>query len=63
VVTVNGEAVAVIRPLSEEDQEAERRRAIDEWLARVEKTAAEIGKHWPPGVSAAEAVAEQRRKL
>jgi antitoxin (DNA-binding transcriptional repressor) of toxin-antitoxin stability system len=39
------------------------RQALEEWWAEVDELAEEIGKYWPEGVSAAEAVAEQRREL
>jgi prevent-host-death family protein len=39
------------------------REEIEEWLAELDATAAEIGKHWPEGVSAAQAISEDRREL
>ena len=37
--------------------------AFDDWWEQIDHLAEEISKHWPEGVSAAEAVAEQRREL
>ena len=37
--------------------------ALEEWWRGVDQLADEIAQSWPEGVSAAEAVAEQRREL
>jgi antitoxin (DNA-binding transcriptional repressor) of toxin-antitoxin stability system len=37
--------------------------ALEEWWGQVDQLAEEIGRSWPEGVSAADAVAEQRRSL
>ncbi|HEY7030063.1 MAG TPA: hypothetical protein VH482_01985 [Thermomicrobiales bacterium] len=37
--------------------------ALEEWWRQVDQLAEEIAESWPEGVSAAEAVAEQRREL
>ncbi len=63
VVTVNGEPVAVLRPYTPEDAERQRREEVQAWLARADELTRRISKVWPPGVTAAEAVAEQRREL
>ena len=59
-ITYRGKAVAKLVPVeSLEDKRAE---AAAVW-AEMEELAREIGRHWPPGVSAAEVVSEQRREL
>jgi prevent-host-death family protein len=59
-ITYRGKAVAKLVPVeSLEDKRAE---AAAVW-AEMEELAREIGRHWPPDVSAAEAVSEQRREL
>jgi len=59
-VTYRGRAVAQLVPVaSEQEQEAE----WEKIWAEMDETAAEIGKKWPKGVSAVEAVREQRRDL
>ena len=66
-VTYRGRVVALLAPAdrpadylkpSEEPEEDWRK----VW-AEMDKTAAEIAKHWPEGVSAVDAVREQRRNL
>jgi len=63
-VTYYGRPVARLVPVAAEPaagaSAAEERAAI--W-AELDQLAAEIGARWPDGVSAAEAVAEQRREL
>ena len=59
-ITYRGKAVARLVPVeSLEDKRAEAMAV----LAEMKELAQEIGKEWPPGVSAAEAVKEQRREL
>lgn len=59
-VTRRGRAVARIVPV--EDAESKRAEALAV-LAEMDELAREIGAHWPKGVSAVEAVREQRREL
>lgn len=59
-VTHRGRAVARIVPV--EDAESKRAEALAVW-AEMDELAREIGAHWPEGVSAVEAVREQRREL
>ena len=59
-VTYRGKVVARLVPA--EDTPTERARASAIWM-RMDELAGEIGTHWPPEVSAAEAVKEQRREL
>lgn len=61
VITVDGEPVAVVRPFTSVDEAAERKRANDEIWRRLNALSAEISAGWPEGLSAAEAVSEQRR--
>ena len=56
-VTHRGRTIARLVPEQESVEEFEAR-----W-ARMDAIAERIGRKWPPGVSAAEAVAEQRREL
>ncbi len=59
-ITYRGRVVARLVP--EEDEESRRKRALAA-LAEIDRVAAEISKHWPPGVSAVEAIREVRRDL
>lgn len=58
-ITYRGRAVARLVPLAEEGRGSE---AASVW-AEMDALAREVGAHWPAGVSAADAVAEQRRAL
>jgi len=65
-ITYRGRVVALLVPcvrpadyLPEEEREEDWRKV---W-AEMHETAAEISKHWPAGVSAVDAVREQRRNL
>ena len=59
-ITDRGRVVARILPV-EVDEEI-KRRSTEVW-DRMDKLAEEIGAVWPKGVSAVEAVREQRREL
>ncbi len=59
-VTYRGRAVARLVPV--ESKEAQRAEATAVW-AEMDELAREVGAHWPAGVSAVEAVQEQRRGL
>ncbi len=39
------------------------RKTRDEWWQEVQRLGEEISRHWPEGVSAEEAISEQRRDL
>lgn len=60
-ITYRGETVAQLtpaascRPVSDEE--------IDQYLAELDALAADIGKRWPKGVSAVDAVNDVRREL
>lgn len=65
-ITYRGRVVALLAPcvrpadyLPDEDREEDWEKV---W-AEMDETAAEIAKHWPEGVSAVDAVREQRRNL
>jgi len=60
--TVTYRRKVVARLVPAEDTNAERVRASANWT-QMDELAREIGTHWPPEVSAAEAVKEQRREL
>jgi antitoxin (DNA-binding transcriptional repressor) of toxin-antitoxin stability system len=57
-----GEEVSVNGEGRRQETEDERRLAWDKWFEDWDQLAARISAKWPDGVSAAEAVAEQRRK-
>jgi prevent-host-death family protein len=64
VVTERGKPVAVLRPWSEEDQEAERRLRVEAVLARMEELAARVAAESAASgntLTAEEAVSQQRR--
>jgi prevent-host-death family protein len=59
-VTYRGKVVAKLVPVVEPSEEQEVASAI--WT-RMDDLTREIGSHWPPDLSAEEAVSEQRREL
>lgn len=59
-ITYRGKVVARLVPAEDADETARR---SDEAWARFRQLAQEIGAVWPKGVSAVEAVREQRREL
>lgn len=59
-ITYHGEAVARIVPVKPTPITPDEMSAI--WSS-IDQLAAEIGAHWPKGVSAADAVADDRREL
>ena len=61
IVTHDGEPVAVLRPFQEEDNAKSRGERLKAAMVRADVLAEKIAKDWPEGVSAADAVAEQRR--
>jgi prevent-host-death family protein len=60
IITHRGRPVARLVPV--EDAESTRAEGLAV-LAQIDELAREIGAHWPKGVSAVEAVREQRREL
>ena len=61
VVTLRGEPVAVLRPLTEEEAQRLRRVEIDETLAEMRTLAQQVGAAWTSPKSGVELIAEQRR--
>jgi prevent-host-death family protein len=61
-VTNRGRVVARLVPEPRELSVAEKTKMAAVW-ADMDELAAEIGAHWPEGVSAVDAVREQRREL
>lgn len=61
VVTLRGEPVAVLRPLTEEDAERLREAEVDELLAEMKDLAQDVASAWTSEKSGVELVTEQRR--
>lgn len=61
VVTLRGEPVAILRPLTEEEARRLRDVDIDERLAEMKALAREVAAAWVSDKSGVELVAEQRR--
>ncbi len=61
VVTLRGEPVAVLRPLTEEEAKRLRQVEIDAALAEMKALAQEVAFAWTSEKSGVELVAEQRR--
>jgi prevent-host-death family protein len=59
-ITYRGKAVARLVPVVDREEVWRESKKV---LAEMEKLAHKIGKKWPKGVSAVEAVREQRREL
>ena len=60
IVTYRGRAVARIEPIQDRQTQVAHDMSI---LEEMDRVADEISKYWPKGVSAADAVSEQRREL
>lgn len=61
VVTVNGQPAAVLRPFTDHDEEELQRAGGEELAAMLDAYADRISAAWKSPLTAAEAVAEQRR--
>jgi prevent-host-death family protein len=61
VITVRGEPVALLRPLTEMDERRLRQQAIEMELAEWEALAEAIGASWQSAKTGVELVEEQRR--
>jgi prevent-host-death family protein len=61
VVTLRGEPVAVLRPLTEEETRRLRKVEIGETLAEMRVLAQEVAEAWTSDKSGVELIAEQRR--
>ena len=64
VITVDGEPAAKLVPLEPpKESPEERERRVQEFMRDLDELAAELGRKWKSPLTAAEAVAEQRRQL
>jgi hypothetical protein len=61
VVTLRGDPVAALRPLTEQETERLRRMESDTGLAEMRALAEEVASAWTSDKSGAELVSEQRR--
>jgi antitoxin (DNA-binding transcriptional repressor) of toxin-antitoxin stability system len=61
VVTLRGEPVAILRPLTEEEAQRLHQVEIDAALARMKALAQEVASAWTSETSGVELIAEQRR--
>lgn len=61
VVTLRGEPVAVLRPLTEEEAQRLRQAEINTALAEMKALAQEVASAWTSEKSGVELIAEQRR--
>lgn len=63
VVTLHGEPVAVLRPLTEEQPHPYDESEINHILSELNKMADRVSEAWKSPLSAVEAIEEQRRDL
>jgi prevent-host-death family protein len=61
VVTLRGEPVAMLRPLTEDDIQRLRHASVDETLAEMKSLAHQVAEAWTSDKSGVELVDEQRR--
>ena len=61
VVTLRGEPVAVLRPLTDEETERLRQVEVDAALAEIKALAQEVASAWTSEKSGVELISEQRR--
>ena len=61
IVTHDGEPIAVLRPFQKEDDAKIRAEQLKAAMVRADDLAKKIAQSWPKGLSAADAVAAQRR--
>jgi prevent-host-death family protein len=61
VITLHGDPIAVLRPLTDEEVESLRLAGADKDLAEMKDLAQEIGAAWTSPQSGVELVSEQRR--
>lgn len=61
VVTLRGEPVAILRPLTEAEERRLRQVEIDAALAEIRTLAQEVASAWTSDKSGVELIAEQRR--
>lgn len=61
VITLRGEPVAMLRPLTEEERDRLREEQVDSALAEMRSLAEDVAAAWKSDKSGVELVAEQRR--
>ena len=61
VVTLRGEPVAILRPLTEEEKQRLRKTEHDETMAEMKSLAHEVAADWKSSKSGLELISEQRR--
>jgi prevent-host-death family protein len=61
IVTLRGEPVAVLRPLTDSETTRLRQLQMEETLAEMKSLAMEVGEAWSSDQSGVEIVSEQRR--
>jgi prevent-host-death family protein len=61
VITLRGEPVAILRPLTEEERDRLREEQVGTALTEMRNLAEEVAAAWKSGRSGVELVAEQRR--
>ena len=61
VITLRGEPVAMLRPLTEEERDRLREEQVDTALTEMRSLAEEVASAWNSNKSGVELVAEQRR--
>ena len=61
IVTLRGEPVAVLRPLTREEVERLRKVEIDETLIEMKSLAQDIAENWTSDKSGVDLITEQRR--
>jgi prevent-host-death family protein len=62
IVTVHGRPAAILRPITPEDEEREYQARVEAYLAEMDVLSESVGRAWKSGLSAVEAVEEQRRE-
>ena len=61
IVTLRGEPVAVLRPLTDSEAERLRQIQLEEALAEMRSLAQEVGESWSSDRSGVELISDQRR--
>ena len=61
VITLHGEPIAILRPVTEEEINEFRQAEVDQSLAQMKILAQQIGLAWTSPMSGVELVSEQRR--
>ena len=61
VITVRGKPVAVLRPISEMDEQAWRQSELDSFVAQMDVLAQQVADEWRSDKTAVQLLAEQRR--